>query len=526
MPCGLTMAFRLAAVPTVGRLDDVERRFGADGAETLFERRHQVRLGAALKVEDLPKDYVETARGRLGELSGGQLFLVGKYEVSRGQWAAVMSGCAESSAEADWPQAGVTWHQALEFTGRYMAWLLAEAPASLPTFPGDAKNIGLVRLPTEAEWEYAARGGQAVPLEVQETEALFPLDGASPADFGRFAAERAEPEGPAPIGQFAPNPLGLHDTLGNVAEMTFDAFRLAVVGRLHGSAGGFVRKGGSFREPLQAALPGRRRETPHFLKNGPVSADDLGLRLVVSAVNVTDATRLKLLGEEYERLERPEAAAPELIGGDRLDVLIASARTESQKSALESLKADFERYLALSAANAEAEIKDHCRSLLYVTWGIRDTYLRQQLYLNLMADLENEIKSYGERLKSTTTAEKKAELTGRLEEAKKSLLQHQSERDDWALSLQSQFRYYRVLLEDLSLYPARQVLTLNAEVGGELTGDDAHVKSLRHSFELVERDLQLALEQRFSQIALENLFRDMEAQTVPPARSGRRRRGG
>jgi formylglycine-generating enzyme required for sulfatase activity len=125
-----------------------------------------------------------------------------------------------------------------EATGRRKPfhWVGGKIPAAMEKFPvynvtwDDAvaycKFVGK-RLPTEAEWERAARGG------VEKT--MFPWgnelaqqrgrQGGEESDSAESSAKRARygyPNGAAPVGSYAPNGFGLYDMIGNVWEWVND----------------------------------------------------------------------------------------------------------------------------------------------------------------------------------------------------------------------------------------------------------------------------------------------------------------
>jgi formylglycine-generating enzyme required for sulfatase activity len=98
----------------------------------------------------------------------------------------------------DHPIVGVSWHDALAYT----EWLSAET--------GE-----MYRLPTEAEWEYAARAGTETRYwwgdEVEKGHANCATCGS-----------QWDRQSTSPVAAFAPNPFGLHDMLGNVWEWCQD----------------------------------------------------------------------------------------------------------------------------------------------------------------------------------------------------------------------------------------------------------------------------------------------------------------
>nr|WP_042886707.1 formylglycine-generating enzyme family protein [Cupriavidus necator] len=167
----------------------------------------------------------------------GQPFAIGRYEVTVEQWnaCATAGGCqniptvAESAKNA--PVRDVSWDDAQQ----YVAWL--------------SKTTGKTyRLPTEAEWEYAARGGTASAFWWGDQ---MRKGNANCKDCGEPWSQDA----PAPVGSFAANPYGLHDVNGSVWEWVADCWHSSYKnaptdGRAwnENACGSRVIRGGSWRE--------------------------------------------------------------------------------------------------------------------------------------------------------------------------------------------------------------------------------------------------------------------------------------
>ena len=182
-----------------------------------------------------------------------QPFYLGKYEVTQGQWKKVM-GTNPSffkgekvKGDADLhPVEGVTWEQAQAFIKKLNA----------------LDKTATYRLPTEFEWEYAARAGADELLSWAETRKQAWIQDTNKG-------------GTQPVGQMKPNPWGLYDMLGNVWEWVEDYYN----GKLFpdpvppGTGEVHVLRGGSFISDVVNA-------TYFFHAGGPGNGYDVGFRVV------------------------------------------------------------------------------------------------------------------------------------------------------------------------------------------------------------------------------------------------------
>jgi len=128
-------------------------------------------------------------------------FYLGTFTVTQAQYAAVMGANPSRYKGANRPVEMVSWNDAVAFCTKL-----------------SAKTGREVRLPTEAEWEYACRAGTTGPWYTSET---LSTKLANIRDYWGWA-ESDEYHATTPVGSYPPNPWGLYDMVGNVQQWVQD----------------------------------------------------------------------------------------------------------------------------------------------------------------------------------------------------------------------------------------------------------------------------------------------------------------
>lgn len=178
-----------------------------------------------------------------------QPYYIGKFEVTQQQWTKVMGSnpsIFKNDSSQNHPVENITWNDAQVFIKKLNQ--------------TDKKHV--YRLPTEFEWEFAARAGAKDDIPWKEISATAVLGGPTPVH----------------VGMKKPNVWGLYDMLGNVWEWVQDYYNEKIFadpvplesGKEH------VLKGASFTGDVKNA-------TYMTHAAGPGNGFDIGLRVVMEA---------------------------------------------------------------------------------------------------------------------------------------------------------------------------------------------------------------------------------------------------
>jgi formylglycine-generating enzyme required for sulfatase activity len=143
-------------------------------------------------------------------------FYIGKFEVTQAEWCAVMGKNPAAWPGTKSPVESINWYDAVEYCNQR-----SRKEGLTPCYTGSGDQISCnfevdgYRLPTEAEWEYACRGGAA--------SGNYKYSGSNNLDEVGWYKENATFK-TEPVGQKKPNELGIYDMNGNVWEWCWDWF--------------------------------------------------------------------------------------------------------------------------------------------------------------------------------------------------------------------------------------------------------------------------------------------------------------
>lgn len=378
LPDGEVMVFRMIEVPGRSFWGDLQRivQLG-DASGGIFEGLQRLQISGSFYQNNADSWH----------------YYLAKYELTKGQFIAVMGLDALLEASADPADKGlgklsqkkkrkalakpltfVRYSDFVSFIDQYNRWLFdSKFPQRRNSLPENKGVPGFIRLATEVEWEYAARGGN--PAKQKQT-----FDRPLPFSRGKInkyvwhlgnAKHKLRP-----IGLRKPNALGIYDLLGNAQEIVDGRFFPEI---WQGKPGGVPVRGGSVSTSSKKLRSSLRGELDIWAWNKDDQqvterrSYNTGIRLSIGSNVLASAAQKAELMVEYEDYQT--ALRSKTPVGQTLLNLVAQAdqnltnmdpimqRLMDQNPALHSELASIQHYLDQARQRLDNAQQEGARSL-------------------------------------------------------------------------------------------------------------------------------------------------------------------
>ncbi len=248
---------------------------GTGFADPLIPRMVYVR-GGTFWMGSNEVAYKSTEQTYQAEISS---FYISETEVTQETWASVMGTNPSSFRGNSRPVEMVSWLDAIKFCNT-----LSEKEGLEKVYEISGSQVTCnwlangYRLPTEAEWEYAARGGDRKVTQEQTLDKAFYSGSENVEDVAWFAANSSNET--KPVKTKAPNELGLYDMSGNVWEWCWDwmgSYPKGTAKDPRGLETGNIKvlRGGAWFTPVNLC-----RVTYRFWNAPTFKANSVGFRIV------------------------------------------------------------------------------------------------------------------------------------------------------------------------------------------------------------------------------------------------------